>query len=280
MDQDGSALRQNNGRADRQASLSLSLRLEGVEVQLGGRVVIHALSCTLEAGECLGIIGPNGAGKSTLLKAIVQLVRYRGRIWLGDEPLERLGQDRRARWLAYLSQADRLSWPLAVYDLVALGRQPYRRGWRWGEDLSETDRRAIEEAMRATDCWSLRARSLETLSGGERARVRLARALAVEAPVLLADEPIAALDPRHQLEVMTLLRAQTQAGKTVGLILHDLTLASRFCNRLLLLQQGRLIALGSPAQVLSPEHLRAVYGIEALMGSVQGETYILPWSLF
>ncbi|QIK37584.1 ABC transporter ATP-binding protein [Caldichromatium japonicum] len=257
----------------------MPLRLEGVEVSLGRRVVLHPLSCTIEAGECIGIIGPNGAGKSTLLKAIAQLLPYRGRIWLGDEPLDRLAPEVRARHLSYLAQADRVSWPLAAYDLVALGRRPYRRGWQWGDDgLSEKDRKAIEEAMRATDCWSLRARSVETLSGGERARVRLARALAVEAPVLLADEPVAALDPRHRLEVMALLRAQTEGGKAVIIVLHDLSLTSRFCDRLLLLDRGQSVGFGPALEVLSPESLGAVYGIEALIGRYRGEPYVLPWS--
>lgn len=256
-----------------------SLHLEGVEVWLGGRAVLHPVSCTIQAGQCIGIIGPNGAGKSTLLKAIAQLVPYRGRIWLGDEPIDRLAPEMRARSLSYLAQADRVSWPLLAYDLVALGRRPHRRGWYWGSDgLSDQDRQAIEEAMRATDCWSLRARSVETLSGGERARVRLARALAVEAPVLLADEPVAALDPRHRLEVMALLHAQARPGRIVVLVLHDLTLASRFCDRLLLLDRGRSVGFGPPLEVLSPESLRAVYGIEALIGRHRGEPYVLPWS--
>jgi iron complex transport system ATP-binding protein len=255
------------------------LELVDVAVQLGGRTLVHELSFQVGAGELVGLIGPNGAGKSTLIKAIAQLLPYRGSIRLNGESLERIPARERARRLAYLSQDDRVQWPISVADLVALGRHPYRGGWwRGAGQTSEADRHAIESAMRATDVWSLRARASDTLSGGERARVRLARALAVEAPLLLADEPVAALDPRHQLEVMELLRAQAHQGASVIVVLHDLTLASRFCDRLLLLHEGRTVATGTVETVLSADHLRLVYGIGAVVGEHQGQRYLVPWS--
>ncbi|MGQ9658577.1 MAG: ABC transporter ATP-binding protein [Thermochromatium sp.] len=255
------------------------LALEAVTVQLGGRTLVHELSFQIGAGELVGLIGPNGAGKSTILKAIAQLLPYRGQIQLQGKPLDRIPARERARQLAYLGQDDHLQWPISVADLVALGRHPYHGGWWPGVGrLTDEDRQGIEAALHATHVWSLRARASDTLSGGERARVRLARALAVGAPLLLADEPVAALDPHHQLKVMELLRAQVQQGKSVILVLHDLTLASRFCDRLLLLHEGRTLAAGTVETVLSPQHLRLAYGIEVVMGQYQGQRYLVPWS--
>lgn len=250
----------------------------GLDVVLGGKTLVHDLTFDLGAGELLGLIGPNGAGKSSVLKAIMQLLPHRGRIRLGGRDLAALPARARARRLAYLSQDDGVQWPISVQDLVALGRHPYRGSWWLGGGAPRVDDQvAIEGALRATDVWDLRERRVTELSGGERARVRLARALAVEAPLILADEPVAALDPRHQLRVMSLLRAQCRQGRSLILVLHDLTLASRFCDRLLLLDRGEPIALGPPDAVLTREHLREVYGIRAVTGEHQRQGYILPW---
>ncbi len=255
------------------------LEIKGLEVELAGKRLLRDVSLGVRRGELFGLIGPNGAGKSTLVKAIAQLLAYRGQILLQGRALERIAARDRARRLAYLSQEDRVHWPISVQDLVALGRHPYRGSW-WpgGGSPSRSDRLAIERALEATQVWDLRARRIDELSGGERARARLARLLAVEAPLLLADEPVAALDPMHQLRVMELLQAQCRLGTTLIIVLHDLTLASRFCHRLLLLHQGKRVALGPVEQVLTPENLRRVYGIQALTGVHEGQGYILPWT--
>jgi iron complex transport system ATP-binding protein len=256
------------------------LALRDVSVRVGARALLRRVDLDVRAGELFGLIGPNGAGKSTLVKAIAQLVPHDGRILVGGERLDRLPARERACRLAYLSQDDRLQWPIAVRDLVALGRHPYRGSWwRGAGAASADDRRAVERALRATDVWRLRERRADTLSGGERARARLARVLAVEAPLLLADEPVAALDPLHQLQVMELLHAQCRAGTAAIVVLHDLTLASRFCDRLLLLDQGAPVAAGTVAEVLSTENLRRVYGIRALLGEQAGQRYIVPWAV-
>lgn len=263
------------------------LQVEALSVHLGGQRLLKEIDLEIERGELFGLIGPNGAGKSTLIKAMMQLLPYSGRLCLNGQPLARMSARARAQQLAYLSQDDRLQWPISVRDLVALGRHPYRGSW-WRGALqvgagaeAEADRRAIEQALQATDIESLRARRADELSGGERARARLARVLAVEAEVLLADEPVAALDPMHQLRVMELLRARCQAGQTVIVVLHDLTLASRFCDRLLLLDRGSAVASGAVETVLGPEHLRRVYGIRAIIGEHddggQVRRYIVPW---
>ncbi|NEX15199.1 MAG: ABC transporter ATP-binding protein [Halochromatium sp.] len=273
------------------------LTIEGLSVELGGKPLLASLDFEIAAGELFGLIGPNGAGKSTLIKAMLQLLPYQGQIYLDGQPLAQLSARERARRLAYLSQDDRLQWPISVRDLVALGRHPYRGSW-WYDGLgaamrgkahrddpagaaARADERAIEAALQATDLWSLRQRRTDELSGGERARARLARALVVEAEVLLADEPVAALDPMHQLRVMELLRQRCQAGQTLVVVLHDLTLASRFCDRLLLLDQGVAVASGRVETVLSTEHLARVYGVQAIIGEHQDgdqrHRYIVPW---
>jgi len=273
------------------------LTIKGLSVERGGKPLLAGLNLEIAAGELFGLIGPNGAGKSTLIKAMLQLLPYQGQIYLDAQPLTQMPVRERARRLAYLSQDDRLQWPISVRDLVALGRHPYRGSW-WDKGLgvglrgkahlntqagaaAGADERAIEAVLRATDLWSLRQRRTDELSGGERARARLARALAVEAEVLLADEPVAALDPMHQLRVMELLRERCQAGQTLVVVLHDLTLASRFCDRLLLLDQGVAVASGQVETVLSSEHLARVYGVQALIGEHQDgarrHRYIVPW---
>ncbi|MEA1049066.1 ABC transporter ATP-binding protein [Lamprobacter modestohalophilus] len=272
------------------------LKVEALSVDIGGKRLLENLDLEIMAGELFGLIGPNGAGKSTLVKAIMQLLPYSGTVSLDGQPLAQLSARARAQRLAYLSQDDRLQWPISVQNLVALGRHPYRGSWWRGAGLgsaglggrkggnaqAQADERAIEQAMQATDIWSLRERRADELSGGERARARLARVLAVEADVLFADEPVAALDPMHQLRVMELLRARCQAGQTVVVVLHDLTLASRFCDRLLLLDQGVAVASGQVETVLSPAHLASVYSVQAIIGEHQDgdkiHRYIVPWS--
>jgi iron complex transport system ATP-binding protein len=256
------------------------LKIQDVSVRFGRYTPLHPLTTELEGGELLGLIGPNGAGKSTLLKAIAQLLPHSGQCRLDDIGLERLSARERARRLAYLGQADQLQWPISVRDLVALGRHPFRGSWWRGAGRpSAQDERAIEAALRAADVEALHDRRIDTLSGGERARARLARALAVEAPLLLVDEPVAALDPRHQLGGMAVLRDQCDAGAVVIVVLHDLTLASRFCDRLLLLDRGRVVADGAIDTVLDDDNLRHVYGIQAVRSAHAGRPYILPWTI-
>ena len=246
------------------------LELQGLGVQLHGRLLLDDIALSLQPGEMLGLIGPNGAGKSTLLKAIAHLLPYQGEIRLGALSLARLAPRERARRLAYLGQGDTSGWPLRLRDYVALGRLPYRR--------SAADEPAVEAAIVRMRLEGLAARRFDQLSGGERARARLARALAVGSPLLLADEPVAALDPYHQLNVMQLLREQCAEGRSALVVLHDLTLASRFCDRLLLLDQGRLVACGSARQVLTPKHLQQVYRVQAMLGEYQQEPFVLPWA--
>jgi iron complex transport system ATP-binding protein len=237
------------------------LSVQNVSVELGGRQVLHEVGFEARAGEVVGLIGPNGAGKTTLLRAICQLVAARSgeAIWDGRS-LARMDARTRATTLAYLPQGQTIHWPLTTRRLVELGRLP-----RLGP-LSRTsaeDAVAVDAAMIAADVAQLAERETPSLSGGERARVLLARALAVGAPVLLADEPTASLDPFHVLQIMTLLRRTADRGGLVIAVMHELGLVSRFCDRVVLLSEGRKVAEGPPGMVLTPERLREVYHVES-----------------
>jgi iron complex transport system ATP-binding protein len=248
------------------------VRLDHVSVKLGGRRVVEGVSADL-AGGVIGLIGPNGAGKSTLVRAVAGLIPSEGAILIDGMAVTALPLRERARRVAYLPQGQSVHWPLTVERLVALGRLPHLAPFaRPGAE----DAAAIEQAMARTELLDLRDRPIDELSGGERARVLLARALAVQAPLLLADEPLAALDPAHQIEVMSLLRDEAARGATVIAVLHDLTIAARWCDRLLLIDDGRLVADGAPRDVLTAARIRSVYNVTAFIGETDGEALIVP----
>ncbi|MDX6749825.1 ABC transporter ATP-binding protein [Geminicoccaceae bacterium 1502E] len=253
------------------------MRLAGREltVRIEGRTLLERVGIEAHGGELLGLIGPNGAGKSTLLRVLAGLQEAEsGEVVCDGEPLGRLRPRERARRIAYLPQDGEVHWPLQVETMVALGRLPHRRVWGAHE---ERDRAAVEKALVAAGVAGLRRRRVSTLSGGERMRALLARALAVEAPVLLADEPVAALDPYHQLAVMELLHEAAGRGTAVVVVLHDLGLAARFCDRLVLLHEGRLLAAGPPEAVLAEDKLRRAYRVTSLRWRHEGRDCIVPW---
>ncbi|MEM6742687.1 MAG: ABC transporter ATP-binding protein [Pseudomonadota bacterium] len=251
------------------------LRARGVTVDLGGRAALDGFDLDAGAGEVVGLIGANGAGKSTALKAMARLLRRRaGEVRLDDRPIERFGARELARRLAYLPQGHQVNWPMSVERLVGLGRLPWRGPFA---GPSAADAIAVADAMERADVSRFAGRAATELSGGERARAALARALAVEAEILFADEPVASLDPYHQLQVMELLRGAAGDGTLVIVVLHDLTLASRFCDRLVLLAEGRLVAEGAPSEVLAPERLAQAYGVEGFVGEHDAERFVLPW---
>jgi len=254
----------------------VKIQIEEATVPIGRRTVLQDVNATFEGGSLIGIIGPNGAGKSTLALAILGLLPLAsGYILVDDQDIAAMDRPALARTIAYLSQGQTLHWPLSVERLVALGRLPYLAPL---SRLLPGDAAAIDRAMALADVGDLRERIATELSGGERARALLARALAVEAPALVVDEPLASLDPGHQLEVMELLVRQARSDTLVIAILHDLTLAARYCDRLLLLDQGRLIADGTPADVLTEDRLASVYGIAASIDRSGRAPIILPLS--
>ena len=238
----------------------VNIRLENVAVALGKRDVVRSASASFAPGTLTGIVGPNGAGKSTLARAMLALVPHTGRILVDDAEVATMSRAELAKRVAYLPQGQTLHWPLTVERLVELGRLPHLTPM---SRIGEADTAAIERAIDRADVAGLRDRVATELSGGERARVLLARALAVEAPALIADEPLASLDPGHQIDVMELLQSEAHAGGVVIAVLHDLTMAARYCDRLVLIDNGTVVADGTPAEVLTPANLKSVYGIDA-----------------
>lgn len=254
------------------------LEAHDISITLSGRDVLSHVGIRIAAGEILGLLGPNGAGKTTLIKVLAGL-RGPAMVRLDGVDASRLPPTARARSVAYLPQGTDSHWPMRVRDVVALGRLPHRVAWAADRrGAQKRDQTAVHRALAETDVEALADRPMTALSGGERARVLLARALAVEAPVLLADEPVAHLDPGHQLQVLAMLRRRAQAGDAVVVVVHDLALASRHCDRVLVLDQGRVAAEGPPAQVLDDALLARVYNIQVARGEHRGAPYLLPWS--
>ncbi len=247
-----------------------------LNVSLGKREVVKKASLNLEPGRFYGLVGPNGAGKTSVLKTLASLIKPdSGSMTLNEDDLSAIPVEQRARKIAYLAQDRTAHWPLLTKRVVALGRFPHRAEW---QNLSDDDEKIVLEAMQSADVLQFKDRRIDTLSGGEVMRVLLARAIAVQADLLLADEPVSALDPAHALAVMQLLQRESSKSRSVVAVMHDLTLAARFCHELILMDKGEIITQGKPKDVLSPENLKQVYNIRTYDAS-SGEHMILPWNL-
>lgn len=251
------------------------LSVTGLTVELGGREIVRDVSLDFAAGGIVGLIGPNGAGKSTFLKAILGLIPSRGEIAYDGIPLRAIGRNELARIASFLPQDREIAWPLSVESIVALGRTPYLAPM---SSPTAEDRAEVERAMAITDVTAFRDRTVSTLSGGERARVLMARVLAQSTPVLIADEPIAALDPGHQIALLETLDALSMAGRTILVSLHEIALAARWCRRLVLLDHGRVAADGTPGEVLTPETFRDVYGVRIHRAETEDGLLVQPVS--
>ena len=247
-----------------------------LEVTLSGRTVLRDVSLSLPSGQLVALVGPNGAGKTTLLRALAGLVPSTGGIEVGGDHLSSLSLRERAKRFGYLPQGHLVHWPLPAKDVVALGRYPH--GATDPARLSPRDEQAVLRAMQVTNVVEFAERPVTELSGGERSRVALARVLAVEAPIVLADEPTASLDPRYQIDVMINLRSAADRGVLVVVVTHDLGLAARFADTVLVLSDGRLVAQGKPAQALSEQIMADVFRISAYRADYRNETVILPWA--
>lgn len=240
------------------------LQAQQVSVARGGRCVLGDVSLALQPGQVLGVLGPNGAGKSSLLGVLNgELAASSGQVLLDTQPLANWQGRQRAQRLAVLPQSSSLSFAFSVEQVVRMGRMPHDTGKAVDDDI-------VNEVLQAVDAGHLAGRSYLQLSGGERQRVHLARVLAqlwpgADGQVLLLDEPTSMLDPLHQLSVLDAVRRFADHGASVLIILHDLNLAARYCDQLLLLGNGGIQASGTPEQVLQPAPLQCVFGIEVLV---------------
>ena len=231
------------------------LSVEGLSVSRRGQPVLRDVSLQVAEGELVGLIGPNGAGKTTLMRAVLGLLPHSGL-----SSLARLSPRDRGRRVAWMPQSREIAWPVSVETLVTLGRIPHLAP---SQRIAETDRAAIDRALARMELQDFRDRQATALSGGEQARVLIARALAQETPLLMADEPTAGLDPAHQISTMRAFAALAAEGRAVIVSLHDLGLAVRHCSRLVVVDAGRIVADGPPLAVLTPDRLRASFGISA-----------------
>ncbi len=250
------------------------LSIRALKAGYGRKSVLDGIDLDITKGEIVGLIGANGSGKTTLLKAIAGLLQPSGgEIRLQGEIASRMEARARAQRLAYLPQNSPVFWDITVEMLVSLGRLPHLK---WRQTPTPADRAAIARAMESCHVLAFRDRPIGQLSGGERARVLLARALAGEPSLLLADEPTSSLDPGHAIDVMQKLQSLAKGGMSLVVVMHDLTLAARHCDRLVLLNARKIAADGPPAKVLTPERLAAGFGIRAFYQETQDGPLIVP----
>lgn len=239
----------------------MSLVVTGLSVSKSGKPILSDVGFAAPSGRITGLIGPNGAGKSTLLSALLGLVPANGAARFDEQNLPSMPRRDRARLVAFVEQSASTEERLSVQDVVALGRIPFEAAWQ--SSPSPDDDAIIANALVDTEMAHFATRRFDTLSGGEQQRVHLARALAQQPRLLLLDEPTSHLDIRAQLQLLALLRRKAASGMTVLLALHDLNLAARFCDHLVVLSAGHRIAEGPPAEILTPQLLLAVYGVRA-----------------
>jgi iron complex transport system ATP-binding protein len=252
----------------------MTLQAQSLSLSLRGRPVLKDVTTILPKGKVSVIIGPNGAGKSTLLSCLSGLrTPDQGRVLLNDEPIEKISANTRARRIGLLPQQADIHWDVTVRALVALGRLPYYDRWGRGTE----NEAAIEAAMAQTDCLHLAGRTALRLSGGEQARVLLARVFAGQPDWILADEPLANLDPAHQIDALTNLAQAARAGAGVVAVLHDLTQAARLADHIVILKAGAVHAAGNAGDVLTRDILQSAFDVGVHIGKdSDGAPIIVP----
>lgn len=230
-----------------------ALSVENLSLTLRGRPVLRDVTFQIQAGEFVGLLGPNGTGKTSLMRAALGLISCAGRSSLAE-----LSAADRAQAVAWMPQSREIAWPIPVERLVALGRLPHLPQ---GVRLPPADQALVDLAIARMGLDPFRARAASRLSGGEQARALIARALAQDTPLLMADEPAAGLDPAHQISTMEVFAALAAEGRSALVSLHDLGLAARHCTRLILLSEGGILADGAPAEVLTPDLMARAFGV-------------------
>ena len=252
----------------------MKLSVEKLGFRYGRREILKEITLALEKNEVLTVVGPNGSGKSTFLKCMDRILKpYCGTALLDGKGIDKMGSKELAREIGYVPQSAVQSFPLTVFDAVLLGRKPYMNFWVSGED-----REKVSEAMELTGIESLSERYFDELSGGEKQRVLIARVVAQETKVLLLDEPTSNLDIRHQLEILTLVRNLGEKRElSVIIAIHDLNLASRFSDRIVMLKDGEVFAVGEPENILTNENISSIYGVAVhRVRHHSGAHYVIP----
>lgn len=256
--------------------MTAPLTASNLRVSFGRQEILHGIDLELSAGSFTGLVGPNAAGKTTLLRCLAGLSAFSGDVRLDSQPVNQLTPRQRSKLIALLPQEREIGWSLAVKHVVGLGRIPFRTT---AGPRREQDEAAITRAMQRTDITHLAERSATQLSGGEQARVLIARALAQETPLLLADEPTAGLDPAHSISIAQRFRDLAREGKTVLASFHDLGLAARWCDQIIVLHGGKIEISGPPESALNADSLRRIYGVEAFVLQDQSGLVLLPTEL-
>ena len=251
---------------------SVALRLEDVRVALSGQEVLHGVSVAFATGRWTSVVGPNGAGKSTLLKAMAGLLPMQGRVCLFDQELLAMARKTRSQQLSWLGQNETTSEDLRVWDVVMLGRMPHQD---WLASPQAHDEAVVETALKATQAWDWRERAMGQLSGGERQRVLLARAMAVQAPVMLMDEPMANLDPPHQVDWLEQVRCLTAQNTTVISVLHEVGMALH-ADDMVVMQAGRVVHQGACDDAATHRAVEAVFDDRIAIHSLNGQWVAVP----
>jgi iron complex transport system ATP-binding protein len=250
----------------------IALEASGLTVRRGGRAILDGVSFCAQAGDFVAVIGANGAGKSTLLSTLAGLLKPdAGGVMLGGTPIDRLSGRALARRRAYLPQNPRCEWPISVERLVALGLTPALPAFG---GLPAADREKVSRVLEQCDLADRREQPATTLSGGEQARAMLARTLVGDPDVLIVDEPVSGLDPRHLIDAMQRLRIVARAGKIVVASLHDLTAAGRYATHIVALRDGKVESAGSVTEMLTPRMIRAAFDVEARVVETPSGPYV------
>lgn len=237
--------------------------------------VLKNVSFDVGPGEIVGVIGPNGAGKTTILKAFAKLIQpTTGSLEILGKYLSEIRNEDSSKIIAYLPQNHAIYWSLSVERVIALGRIPHLMPWQKSDSQ---DKDIIYKSMKMTDTDALRNRDINALSGGEQTLVMIARVLAQQTPLILADEPMQGLDPNHQIKIMELFKKIAGENKGIIIVMHDLSLAARFCDKLILLNEGHVLDSGPPRKVLSPENLKDAFRIEARFQYDKKDLFLIPW---